>query len=296
MKYTFDGFTIDSDQLCIDYQGKLLQIDSRIIKLMILLIQKYPEVVSQKELLETLWNGSVVSTWSASRLVADARTVFKSHNYDRAIIQTLRGRGYRLAPELAQRLNQPSNMVTPSQPVLAPTPANNKRVWIGAVVMLAIAAISAPIYMTAFHTEDNTPREIKYSEPLEVVGRILWVDDNPSNNEREVTYFERHAYGVYSALTTDDALTLLELYNYDIVISDMGRHDDPLAGMRLLDAMRAKGDDTPFVLYTIVANEAQRRLFSEKGGYAVTTDPDTLVETIMKMPLQNSSNRFKDKP
>ncbi|WP_169931250.1 response regulator [Pseudidiomarina aestuarii] len=296
MKYTFDGFTIDSDQLCIDYQGKLLQIDSRIIKLMILLIQKYPEVVSQKELLETLWNGSVVSTWSASRLVADARTFFKSHQYDLAIIQTLRGRGYRLAPELAQRLNQPNNSVTPSQPVTTPTPAKNKKVWISTVVMLAIAAISAPIYMTAFHTEANTPRVIKYSEPLEVVGRILWVDDNPSNNEREVTYFETHAFGVYSALTTDDALTLLELYNYDIVISDMGRHDDPLAGMRLLDAMRARGDDTPFVLYTIVANEAQRHLFAEKGGYAVTTNPDTLVETIMNMPLQNSSNRFKDKP
>ncbi|WP_417657627.1 response regulator [Pseudidiomarina aestuarii] len=295
LKYTFDGFTIDSEQLCIDYQGQLLSADSRVIRLMILLISRSPVAVSQQEVLEALWTGSVVSNWSASRLVADARTFFKSHHYPSPVIETLRGRGYRLAPELARRIAQPTVEQPPTQPH-NPNIHNKNGAWFTIAAMFLVGILAIPAVMTTFNSEATTAREVKYGEPLQVIGRILWVDDNPSNNEREAAFFENKSFGVYNVTTTEDALTLLQLYNYDLVISDMGRGDDPLAGMRLLEAMRANDDDTTFILYTIVANDTIRRLLVENGGYAVITNPDTLVETVVNMPFQTSSNRFKDKP
>lgn len=296
MKYTFDGFTIDADQLCIDYQGQLLNADSRVIRLMVLLIKRSPEAVSQQELLQTLWTGSVVSNWSASRLVADARTFFKERDYTRPIIETLRGRGYRLAPELARRITHEQVESAPAPLSKFPSKLTMKNLLFGVAAAIIIALITVPLFTESLSSSEDSTQEVVYSEPLEVVGRILWVDDNPGNNRHETAYFENKTYGVYSALTTEDALTLLQLYNYDVVISDMGRGDDPLAGMRLLETMREAGDDTPFILYTIVSSDTKQQLIQNKGGLIVATEPETLYEAVLNIPVQTSSSRFKDKP
>lgn len=296
MKYTFDGFTIDADQLCIDYQGQLLNADSRVIRLMVLLIKRSPEAVSQQELLQTLWTGSVVSNWSASRLVADARTFFKERDYTRPIIETLRGRGYRLAPELARRISHEQVESAPAPLSKSSSKLTTRNLLFGIAAATILALITVPLFTESLSSSEDKTQEVVYSEPLDVVGRILWVDDNPGNNRHEAAYFENKTFGVYSALTTEDALTLLQLYNYDVVISDMGRGDDPLAGMRLLESMREAGDDTPFILYTIVSSDAKQQLIQDKGGLVVATEPETLYEAVLNIPVQTSSNRFKDKP
>lgn len=296
MKYRFDDFTIDSDQFCIEYQGQLVHADSRVIRLLVLLIDRFPETVSQQELLDALWRGSVVSNWSASRLIADTRTFFKSRNYQEPVIETMRGRGYRLAPELARRILHTPHAEAEPEAAKPTTQTTNRPLLLSLVVIMVATLIAVPLFTAKLSSSENTTQEIVYSEPLEVSGRILWVDDNPDNNKHEATYFENRDYGVYSALTTEDALTLLRLYHYDVVISDMGRGDDPLAGLRLLEAMRAAGNETPFILYTIISNEAKQQLIQEKGGLTVTIEPEVLFETVTNLSLQTSSNRFKDKP
>ena len=79
--------------------------------------------------------------------------------------------------------------------------------------------------------------------------RILWVDDRPENNVFERRALEALGIRFDLSTSTDDALERLAAQAHDAVISDMGRPPDPRAGYTLLDAMRRRGDRTPFIIY-----------------------------------------------
>jgi uncharacterized membrane protein len=63
---------------------------------------------------------------------------------------------------------------------------------------------------------------------------VLWVDDNPSNNYYEKKSLE--AFGIHftDSKSTADALEKLKANKYDVIISDMGRPENKLAGYELL--------------------------------------------------------------
>jgi CheY-like chemotaxis protein len=77
----------------------------------------------------------------------------------------------------------------------------------------------------------------------------LWVDDRPDNNIYERQSLEALGVRFVLAKSTDDALAKIASQRFDVVISDMGRPPDPVAGYTLLERLRAQGDGTPFVIY-----------------------------------------------
>lgn len=79
--------------------------------------------------------------------------------------------------------------------------------------------------------------------------RILWVDDNPSNNVYERLALEAFGIEFSLATSTDVALQTLSIQRFDAIISDMGRPPDPRAGYTLLEKLRSSGDKTPFIIY-----------------------------------------------
>jgi CheY-like chemotaxis protein len=79
--------------------------------------------------------------------------------------------------------------------------------------------------------------------------RVLWVDDNPSNNESIAVLLQGLGAEVEVALSTDQALAKLQESTYDLIISDMGRVEGRDAGLDLLQKIRLKPDRTPFVIY-----------------------------------------------
>jgi CheY-like chemotaxis protein len=86
--------------------------------------------------------------------------------------------------------------------------------------------------------------------------RVLWVDDRPENNTAFAADLERRGIGVSVARSTSLALVLLERNKYMAVISDMGRAEGTREGFHLLDAMRARGDDTPFYIFASLSASA----------------------------------------
>ena len=88
--------------------------------------------------------------------------------------------------------------------------------------------------------------------------------------------------------STDDALRLLSMYDYRVVISDMGRGDDRLAGLRLAEQMRAQGDRTPLYIYTvrvdgIEAQQAQLAMARQAGAQGVRVTPEAIRETVLDL-------------
>lgn len=305
MYYQFEHFCLDANERCIRVKGALVPCDTRIIHLCALLIKHYPEVLSTQQILREIWPRTVVSNWSVSRLIADTRAFFKAHDFHAAMIQTVRGKGYRITPEFAElvqafadksqrseHISRPQHEpqaqpLTPSRSdTLNHSQSNRSNVGLVAraalLLMLAIPGIwlIADTFHQTQHNAERQPPTLLIGEDTEVVGRVLWVDDNPSNNMIEKRMLERHQVAVYTVTNTEEALLLLSMYNYHAVISDMGRHGDSLAGLKLLQIMREQGIQTPFVLYTLLESNQQNEIIAEYGGQAVATRADDLFKYV----------------
>lgn len=112
---------------------------------------------------------------------------------------------------------------------------------------------------------------------------VVWVDDNPHNNIYERKALE--AVGVRFVLSenTSEALRILSAESFGAVISDMGRREGPREGYRLLDALRARGDNTPLFFYTGSNAPEHRRETLEHGGQGCTNDGQELFEMVTKV-------------
>ena len=270
MTYTLPPLTLDVQGRSLTCHGQKLHCDERTLLLMQLLIEHFPEPVDQQMLLDTLWPNTVVSSWSVARLISDTRKLFKDAGVTESVIQTLHGRGYRLEPELAARLQ-----TAPQQETATTTqthPATKRRAH-----PLLWAALAATVLLAGvWQYLSQHPQTLLIGEPADVKGRLLWVDDHPSNNQAEITSLKKRNIAVYTTTSTDEALMLLSMYRYDVIISDMGRGEDSLAGLKLVESLRQSGDNTPFFLYTILPSDAQRQLVLEHGAQGVAVDEEAL--------------------
>ncbi|GIU21481.1 winged helix-turn-helix domain-containing protein [Shewanella schlegeliana] len=148
-------------------------------------------------------------------------------------------------------------------------------------LLLIIGLVFQFLHVTSPNHNQHSVSQLAYSEPNKAIGRILWVDDHPENNLVEKAYFEQKNIGVYNTVTSQEALMLLSMYNYQAVISDMGRHGDSLAGLKLLQAIRAEGNNTPFYLYTYVESPGLVDAINESGGQAVVLESESLYKLVL---------------
>jgi CheY-like chemotaxis protein len=92
---------------------------------------------------------------------------------------------------------------------------------------------------------------------------VLWVDDHPENNRALRDLIEERGIRVRDASDTERAMALLRAEPVDLVITDMGRGDDPTAGLELLRAMRAERLRHPAAVF------ASMRAVAEYGAIAL---------------------------
>jgi CheY-like chemotaxis protein len=108
--------------------------------------------------------------------------------------------------------------------------------------------------------------------------QILWVDDNPDNNEYERRILHSLGTSVDMARTSADALSLLSQKRYELVISDMERNGVADEGQRFLEDMRNRGYSLRLIYYI-------GRLDPEKGvpayAFGITNRPDTLLHLVL---------------
>lgn len=112
------------------------------------------------------------------------------------------------------------------------------------------------------------------------VATVLWIDDVTAGN-----IFERKALaklGVHVECYTSNrqAEQVFDRVNPDIVISDIGRpHGEP-DGFDLLDRIRAKDLNLPFLFYTGAVTEELERQSKAKGANGLFADPVDLIATV----------------
>jgi CheY-like chemotaxis protein len=111
--------------------------------------------------------------------------------------------------------------------------------------------------------------------------RILWVDDRPENNVYERKAFESQGFSFSLALSTDQALEMLNDSKFAAIISDMGRKEGPQEGYVLLERLRNSGDKTPFFIYAGSDSIEHKKLALEKGAQGSTNNAQELYKMVM---------------
>lgn len=135
------------------------------------------------------------------------------------------------------------------------------------------------------HIVDSvSPRSVREAEKA----TILWVDDVPGNNVYERRALEAVGFKFVLASSTDEALDLINKQPFRLIISDLGRPSDRMAGITLLEKLRASGNTTPYIIYgsaraLTIREEAQR-----KGAFDVTNRPDELFQLVVAAAGQSS--------
>ncbi|GAA5134789.1 hypothetical protein GCM10023320_63280 [Pseudonocardia adelaidensis] len=113
--------------------------------------------------------------------------------------------------------------------------------------------------------------------------RLLWVDDRPSNNRHERSALESMGMIVDLSTSTADAQRKLQRRTtYDLVISDMARPEDPRAGYVLLDWMRERAYDAPFVIYSSSNSAAHYDEAVCRGAVGSTAQPAELIDMVLR--------------
>lgn len=249
--------------------GQRVKLDRSSAAILTVLLAEAPGDVDKDRLLEAGWPGRVVHENSLAKAIGRLREALGDEG---SALETVHGYGYRLA-------------VVPVA-VVAPEPSGVQRLRRPAALAatLGLAAV-ATVSLTAFLDDapaPDTPGLLR-GEPADALGRVLWVDDHPENNSAERRYLEDRKVAVYQVATDEEALALLAMYEYRAVISDMNRHERPLAGLELVREMRRRKDTTPFILYTVVPSAAQRELLDEAGGQRAAVTPEELYSAVLPL-------------
>ena len=100
---------------------------------------------------------------------------------------------------------------------------------------------------------------------------ILWIDDNPGNNEDRRAQLEQEGTRFMLALTTEQAQAELIRRPFDAVISDLGRAEGPLAGFDLLDRVRELPEHPPVIIYSRKAKHYEREALARGARLATNS-------------------------
>ena len=117
--------------------------------------------------------------------------------------------------------------------------------------------------------------------------RLLWVDDNPDNNQPMVDLLHRFRVVVDTAMSTSEALTLARRHRYDVVVSDIAREGNKRAGLEMRAQMEQENTSRWTIFYVEKLDTATLpggkwpHPIVPPGGFAITNRPDHLLHSIL---------------
>src|SRR6188508_2043595 len=100
MKYTFSEFEIDLSQHELRRLGESVHIEPQVFDLIVHLVRNHDRIVSKDELIETIWNGRIISEAALSSRINGARRALGDNGNDQTLIRTLHKRGFRFIGEV----------------------------------------------------------------------------------------------------------------------------------------------------------------------------------------------------
>ena len=100
MKYRFAEFEIDLSRHELRRLGEAVHIETQVFDLIVHLVRNHDRIVSKDELIETIWNGRIISEAALSSRINAARRALGDNGNDQVLIRTLHKRGFRFVGDV----------------------------------------------------------------------------------------------------------------------------------------------------------------------------------------------------
>jgi DNA-binding winged helix-turn-helix (wHTH) protein len=96
-RFWFEQFCLDTDQRALVRGGQEVRLTPRAFRLLEFLVAQRPKAVSKRELLDHVWQGTVVEEANLKTLVLEIRTALEDRGAQSNVIRTVFGYGYAFA-------------------------------------------------------------------------------------------------------------------------------------------------------------------------------------------------------
>ena len=260
-------------------RGQRTVLDSRSCSVFAALAERLGDCVSKEELLRAAWPNQLVHENSLAKAISKLRRAVRGSELE---IVAAYGVGYILREAAVDQALAVYNVPPGKEP--GPVVKSVKsQTSTGAAVMVALLVILSAAGGIWALARSHRPVPIGRTPPVthdapDALATILWVDDHPSNNRPEIAIFRQHRIAVHLAESTADALKLIAMNRYALLISDLGRGEDRLAGLKMIAAMKERRMTVPVIIYTIrpadrAGQEAQRRMVAAAGAVDLAVTP-----------------------
>lgn len=100
MTYRVGSVEIDPANFALTRDGEAVAVEPLVFDLIVCLVQNRERVLTRQELLDTLWQGRIVSDTTLSNHIKSARQALGDDGQRQEIIRTVHGRGYRFVADV----------------------------------------------------------------------------------------------------------------------------------------------------------------------------------------------------
>jgi predicted ATPase len=108
MRFRFADCVLDADRFELSKAGRPVAVQPKVLDLLLFLLRQGERTVTKQEALDAVWPDVVTGESSLTRAVSFARTALGESERDARIIQTVRGRGYRIGVPVAVESTPPA--------------------------------------------------------------------------------------------------------------------------------------------------------------------------------------------
>ena len=95
MIHRFGEWELDTDRYELRVKGEPQTLEPQVFRLLVVLVENGNRVVTRDELMDTVWNGRIVSDSTLASRIKSARQAIGDSGERQTYIQTVHGRGYR---------------------------------------------------------------------------------------------------------------------------------------------------------------------------------------------------------
>lgn len=278
------------------------RIEPKAMDVLCVLAANAGQTVTREALLEEVWAGRLVVEAALSRIILSLRNALGDDARAPTFIETVPKRGYRLLVQpqpdeagggaLVVAAEPPPPTSVETQNAVAPAPSGHRlrNLALGAFVIAAAVwatwpyiqlerATSSGIGAMESRGEPPTNRGV-LREELRLIrsGRVLWVDNQPEGNVREITTLEQAGLVVDIAVSNAAAAEQMRGREYDLLISDIRRPkpESEYSGLDLPREVVPDRNRLPPIIYYAHRVSAPRTV----DGYPVTNKASELFRLV----------------
>lgn len=140
------------------------------------------------------------------------------------------------------------------------------------------------------HTEETSlMKRIEFVRANKIILKAIWIDDYPFNNRSESIILEEIGIRITSAATSEEASRLIQFNNYQLILSDIFRGNDPEEGIKFIKRLNEENNIViPTILYT---GYVEKWRGTPAYAFGICDSPSDLINYCLDIMERNIKNQ-----